>query len=82
MIQINLCQPSSIILADLQQRPIFGAFLEAVLLAGGIEVKWEHDYQWDEEGFLRSAGKRYVGAREVGPCTDRPPMSEREEQQI
>ena len=82
MIQINLCQPSSIILADLLQRPVFGAFLEAALLSSGIEIKWEYDFKWDEEGFLRSTGKQYVGAREVGPCTDRPPISEREEQQI
>ena len=82
MIQINLCQPSSIILADLLQRPIFRAFLEAALLAGGVEIKWEHDYQYDDAGFLRSYGERFVGAREVGPCTDRPPMSERGEQQI
>ena len=82
MIQINLCQPSSIILADLLQRPVFGAFLEAVLLAGGIEVKWEHDYQWDDQGYLRSEGKRYVGAREVAPYIERPPVGERGEQQI
>ena len=82
MIQINLCQPSSIILADLLQRPVFEKFLEAVLLSGGIEIKWENDYEWDDTGYLVSTGKRFKGAHEVGPCTERPPMSERQEQQI
>lgn len=82
MLQINLCQPSSIILADLHQRPIFEKFLEAVLLAGGIEIRWEHNYEYDATGYLVEIDKRFKGAREVGPCTDRPPMSESEEQQI
>mgnify|MGYP001583067778 CR=1 FL=1 len=82
MLQINLCQPSSIILADLQQRPIFEKFLEAALLAGGIEIKWEYDFKWDEAGYLRSCGKRYTGVREVDPCTGRPPENERREQQV
>ena len=83
MIRINmLLTPGKIIRADLEHKPIMGAFIEAALLAGGIEIKWEYDFKWDEEGFLRSTGKQYVGAREVGPCTERPPLSERREQQV
>ena len=82
MIQINLLSPSSIILADLHQRPVFEKFLEAVLLAAGLEVKWDCTYVHGDDGLLHLESKTYGGVREVGPCTERPPMSEREEQQV
>ena len=82
MLQINLCQPSSIILADLQQRPVFEKFLEAVLLSLGFEFKWEYAYEYDDTGFLRQESRTYSGVREVEPCTAHPPEGERGEQQI
>ena len=82
MIQINLLSPSSIILAELQQRPIFEKFIEAALLAAGLEVKWDCTYIHDDNGLLHLESKTYGGVREVGTCTERPPMSEREEQQV
>ena len=74
--------PADIIRADLERHPALEKFLEAVLLSLGFEFKWEYAYEYDDTGFLRQESRTYSGVREVGLCTERPPVSERGEQQV
>ena len=72
MITVNLHNINSLILNDLDRHPVMAQFLEGVLLAGGVEVKWESDFTFDPHGTLQLEGRRYVGARWVGQCVERP----------
>jgi hypothetical protein len=70
MIQINFCQPSSIILADLQRHVVMDGFLQAALRAGGVELQWEYlgEVAANEEGVMVyvSLGRRLTKAEFVG----------------
>ncbi len=76
MLSINLLSPSSIIRAELERHIIMSGFLEAALIAAGLELRWEHqgEYYTSNEGFIsyRTLGRRLVEVVFVGPLGGAP----------
>ena len=76
MIQMTFCQPSSIILADLERHVIMEGFLAAALTAAGLELRWEYagEYITSEEGFIayHQLGRRLAAVVFVGPVNTGP----------
>ena len=81
MIQINLVQPSSLIINDLDRHPIMATFIEQALLTGGIEVRWEYIWEHapEEQGFLILTAKRFITTNWIGVSVLPPPVEQRQE---
>jgi len=86
VIQINLCQPSSIILADLERHVIMDGFLQAALRAGGVELQWEPqgEYITNEQNYLvyHYLGRRLTKVEFVGQLTGGAPVYQGDDPQV
>jgi len=74
VIQINLCQPSSIILADLERHVVMDGFLQAIIRSAGVELTWEHqgEYITNDQNYMAYVylGRRLTKVEFVGQLTE------------